>query len=59
MLVLSVPRGESVKVILEDGREIIVSIVDVRTDKARVGLDAAKSIQFVRSNAKLKTKKGE
>lgn len=44
MLVLSRQRDESIVVILEDGREVEFTVVDIRGDKVRIGVDAPKTI---------------
>lgn len=44
MLVLSRQRDEAILIVLEDGREIEVEVVDIRGDKVRLGITAAREI---------------
>lgn len=48
MLVLSRLRDEEIVLVLEDGRELLITQVDIRGDKSRIGVDAPKSIQVHR-----------
>lgn len=48
MLVLSRQKDETIVVILDDGREIEVTVVDIRGDKVRMGVTAPKSISVHR-----------
>ncbi len=59
MLVLSRKAGE--KLVLgpfPDGTYITVMVVSVRGDRVRLGVDAPKSVQIVRSELLLKDNKG-
>jgi carbon storage regulator len=44
MLVVSRRRDETVVVTLPDGNRIVFSVVDIRGDKVRLGIEAPKSI---------------
>lgn len=44
MLVLSRRVNEKIVLTLEDGRHITLMLVEVRGDKARIGVDAPKSV---------------
>jgi carbon storage regulator CsrA len=48
MLVLARHSGESLILLLPDGKEIKVSVVETRWDKVRLGVEAAPDIQVVR-----------
>lgn len=48
MLVLSRLRDEEIVLVLEDGSELLITQVDIRGDKSRIGVDAPKSIQVHR-----------
>lgn len=54
MLVLSRKKSEAVVVTLEDGRQIVLKIVDIRGDKVRVGIEADRSIRVNRSEIESK-----
>lgn len=44
MLVLSRRAHENIIATLEDGRKITITLVEVRGDKVRIGIDAPKTI---------------
>lgn len=48
MLVLTRERDEEIVFELEDGREIVVQVVDIRGNKVRLGCEAARSIKVHR-----------
>lgn len=48
MFVLSRKPNEKLRITLEDGRQIVVVVVEVRGDKVRIGIDAAKTIRVDR-----------
>lgn len=48
MLVLSRHRSESVVLVLPDGREVNVTLCDVRADKARIGFEAPQDVKIMR-----------
>ena len=49
MLVLTRKLGESITCTLPDGSVIVLTLVEVRGDKARIGIDAPKSVQVLRT----------
>ena len=58
MLVLSRLPGESITLRLEDGKEIVVSVVEVKgSRRVRLGFEADKSVGIVRDNAKLRDRR--
>ena len=53
MLVLTRKISETVILQLEDGREIVVSLVDVRSkERVRLGFEADTKIKIIRSELK-------
>ena len=48
MLVLSRHRDERIVVKLPDGRVVRITIVEIRGDKAKVGIEADRDIEIVR-----------
>jgi len=44
MLVLSRKKNETIVFTLEDGRQITVMLIELRGDKARIGIQASPSI---------------
>jgi carbon storage regulator CsrA len=48
MLVITRRENERTHILLPNGQTIIVTLVQVRTDKARLGFDAPKEIQIAR-----------
>jgi carbon storage regulator len=49
MLVLSRMKDESITLVLPDGGHIKISVVDIRGDKTRIGVDAAPEIYVYRT----------
>ena len=49
MLVLTRKLGESISCTLPDGNVIVLTLVEVRGDKARIGIEAPKSVQVLRT----------
>lgn len=47
MLVLSRKEGESIHI----GDDIVITVVELRSDKVRLGFDAPKSVNIIRDNA--------
>ena len=54
MLVVTRTNGESVIVTLEDGREIKVTVVEVRGAKVRMGLEAPRTILIDREEVAIR-----
>lgn len=50
MLVLSRKQGESIHI----GESVVVTLVDIRGDKVRIGIDAPKDMNIVRTELKEK-----
>lgn len=48
MLVLSRKTNEKLRITLEDGRQIVVVVVEVRGDKVRIGVEADRTIRVDR-----------
>lgn len=44
MLVLSRKTNESIVVTLPDGRDVVLTVVEIRGDKVRLGITAARDI---------------
>ena len=44
MLVLSRHRDESIICVLPNGEQIVITVVDIRGDKVRLGIDAPREI---------------
>lgn len=57
MLVLTRAVGE--RLIIGDGAEIVLSILDVRGNQVRVGIDAPRSVAVHREEIYLRIKSGE
>lgn len=56
MLVLSRTKNESIIATLPDGRTITVTLVEIRGDKCRLGIQADKDIAVHRSEVHAATK---
>lgn len=59
MLVLTLHRGRSIYLKLEDGRTIEIKGVDRECYAMRIGIDAPKSIDITRSDAIVKAPREE
>lgn len=62
MLVLSRTEGEEIHLTLEDGRKIVIRYVGHKSGKARIGIDAPRTINVVRSeidNGKARTNESD
>ena len=58
MLVLSRKEGETITITLPNGKEIIVSLVQLRRSSARIGIEAPPEIHVLRSELILRSKIG-
>ena len=58
MLVLSRKRDERVTCVLPDGREMAVTVVDIRGDKIRLGFDAPIDVTVNRHEVHVDIKNG-
>lgn len=59
MLILSRTEGDDVFFILPDKSEIKISIVDIRANRIRLGIEAGKEVKIIRGEIRRQEERNE